>query len=170
MFHLGDDADDFAADTRRARLAIGHHAMRRRHDRDAEAVHHARNVVFALVDPQSGLRDALDALDDRLPRVVAERDLELRLARFLAGDLEALDVALVLQNAGDRDFDLRRRHHDHGALRHLRVADARQHVGDGITHAHALLLPAGFHDAGNFAAHRVFAQLVAPESELAVHA
>ena len=128
---------DFAADAGRARLAIGHHAVRRRHDGDAEAVHHARNVVLALVDAQAGLRDALDLLDDRPPGVVAQRDLELRLARFLAGNLEAFDVALVLQHLGDRDLDLRRRASRRPPLRHLRVADARQHVGDGISHAHA---------------------------------
>src|SRR5437763_92851 len=49
-FMLGDDAKDFAADATCARLAVGHHAARRRHDGDAEPVHHAWNVVLALVD------------------------------------------------------------------------------------------------------------------------
>src|SRR6185503_5192564 len=88
-----DDAEHFAADTGGARLAIGHHALRRRHDRDAEAVHHRRDVVLAFVDAKAGLRHALDLLDDRAPRVIAERDLELGLARLVAADLEAVDVA-----------------------------------------------------------------------------
>src|SRR5690242_5467870 len=80
----GDDAEHFAADTGGARLAIGHHALRSRHDGDAEAVHHARDVVLALVDAKAGLRHALDLLDDRTPGVVAQRDLQQRLARLLA--------------------------------------------------------------------------------------
>src|SRR5437867_6677064 len=43
----GDDAEHFAADAGGARLAVRHHALRRRDDGDAEPVHHARNVVLA---------------------------------------------------------------------------------------------------------------------------
>jgi hypothetical protein len=56
---------------------------------------------------------------------------------LLADDGEALDVALVLQDLGDRHLQLGRRHHDAGLLDHLRVADAGQHIGDRITHAHS---------------------------------
>src|SRR6185312_238070 len=75
----GNDAKHFAADAGRARLAIGHHTVRRRYDGDSQPVHHARNVVLALVDAQAGLRHALDLLDHRPPAVILERYLELRL-------------------------------------------------------------------------------------------
>jgi hypothetical protein len=54
-------------------------------------------VVLALVDAQARLGHALDALDDRAAGVVLELHLELGL-RALALDLEAVDVALVLQH------------------------------------------------------------------------
>src|SRR5690242_19254624 len=111
----GDDAEHFAADARRARLAIGHDALRCRYDRDAEAVHHARNVVLALVDAKTGLGYPLDLLDHRPAGVIAQRDLEQRLPRLLVRHLEAFVVTLVLQHVGDRDLDLRRRHRNDGA-------------------------------------------------------
>src|SRR6266496_3209057 len=132
----GDDAKNFAPDTGGARLAVGHHAARRRDDRDAEPVHHPRNVVLALVDAQPRLRHALDPFDHRPACVILERNLEHGL-HFLARDLEAVDVAFVLQYLRDGQLDLGRRHRDDGLLDHLRVADARQHVGDRISHAHA---------------------------------
>src|SRR6185312_1255929 len=95
LAQLRHDAQDFAAHARGARRAVGHHAARRRDDRDAEAVHDARNVVLALVDAKTGLAHALDLLDHRTAGVVAQRDLEHRLLLF-AADLVAVDVALVL--------------------------------------------------------------------------
>src|SRR5215475_4594446 len=92
---LRDDAEDFAADTRGARLAVRHHAVRCGYDRDAEPVHHRRDVVLALVDAEPRLADALDARDDRMAGVVLERDFEHR--SRVGADLVALDVALVLQ-------------------------------------------------------------------------
>src|SRR3569832_1734881 len=134
---LGDVADDFAADAARASLADGHHATERGHDGDAEAGLHLRDVVAALVDAQAGPAHALDALDDRAAGVVLERDFKFALVAVLL-DLEAVDVALVLQDLGDRDLDVRGRHADRGLRHHLRIADARQQVGNGITHAHGI--------------------------------
>src|SRR4051812_20737986 len=94
---LGDVAEDFAADAGRARLAVGHHALRGGHDGDAQAVLHLRDRVAALVDAQAGAAHALDALDHRTPGVVLQRDFEFALVAVLL-DLEAVDVALVLQD------------------------------------------------------------------------
>src|SRR4051812_27143571 len=134
---LGHVAEDFAADAACARLAVGHHALRRGHDRDAHPVLHLGDVVAALVDAQAGAAHALDALDHRAAGVVLERDLELALVAVLL-DLEAVDVALVLKDLGDRDLDVRSRHAHGGLGHHLRVADAGQQVGNGITHAHGI--------------------------------
>src|SRR5439155_16932645 len=78
---------------------------------------------------------ALDLLDDRAPRVILQGDLQLR-PGCLADHGEPLDIPLVLQHLGDGHLDLGRRHLHGGLLRKLRVADARQHVGDRISHAH----------------------------------
>src|ERR1041384_5604484 len=55
-------------------------------------------------------------------------------------DGEVLDVALVLEDLGDRALQLGRRHHRLRMPDHLGVADPDQHVGDGIGHAHRSLL------------------------------
>src|SRR5450631_487990 len=137
----GHDAEHFAADTGGARLAIGHDTVRRRDDGDAQPVHHARNVILVLVDPQSRLGDAFDLLDHRPARVVLECDVEYRLDAF-ADHGEAVDVAFVLEDLGNCHLDLGRRHLDSCLLRQLRIANARQHVGDWITHAHLVTSPA----------------------------
>src|SRR6202171_3754877 len=181
-----DDAQYFATDAGGARLAIGHDAVRGRDDGDSQSVHDPRDIVLALVDAQARLRHTLDFFDHRPSRVVLQRDLQLRLG-LVAHDGEALDVALVLEHLGDRQFDLGCGHLRRGLLRELRIADARQHVGDRISHAHVFTstsvatslivapgkrrsLPTGLDHAGNLAAHRDFAQLVAPQPELAVDA
>src|SRR5512139_534543 len=66
----GDVAEHFATDAAGARLAVGHHASRRRDDGHAQAVHDLRNVVAALVDAQARTAHALDALDHRPAGVV----------------------------------------------------------------------------------------------------
>src|SRR5262249_34575967 len=132
---LHHDAEHFAADAGLAGAAVGHHALGRGHDRDAETVHDARDVVAALVDAQAGARDALDLLDHGLAGVVLEADLDEGLA-LLVAECEVLDVALVLEDLRDGALHLRGRDEHAHLLRRLRVADAGQHVGDGITHAH----------------------------------
>src|SRR5258706_8087413 len=144
---LDDDAEHFAAQAGLARAPIGHHALGRGDDRHAEPVHDARDIVAALVDAQARARDALELLDHGLAGVVLEADFDPRLAVEVA-HREVLDVALVLQDLGDGLLHLRCRHQNADLFRGLGVADARQHVGDGITHAHlrrsyqlALIIP-----------------------------
>src|SRR6185295_3304078 len=95
----GDDADDFAADAGRARLAVGHDAARGRDDRHAQAVHDLRQAVAVLVDAQARLGDALQALDDRPAGVVLQADAQHFLRAVLA-HREILDIALVLEHLG----------------------------------------------------------------------
>src|SRR4051812_1335648 len=166
---LHDDAEDFAPHAGFPGAAVGHHAPGRGDDRHAEAVHHARNVVATLVDAKAGARDALDLLDHGLAGVVLEADLDEGLA-FLVAVGVVLDVALVLEDLGDGALHLRGGHEYADLLRRLRVADAGQHVGDGITHAHMSLLPARLDHAGDLAAHRDLADLVAREAEFAERA
>src|SRR3954465_261036 len=135
----GDDAEDFAAHAVGAGLAIGHHAARGRQDRHAEAVHDLRNVVAALVYAQARLGNALQPLDHRLAGVVLQCDGELVLHAVLA-QREVLDVALILQHLGDRCLELGAGHQDLHMPHHLGVADADQHVGDRVSHAHRFSL------------------------------
>src|SRR5258706_3160848 len=130
-----DDAEHFAAQPRLARAPVGHHALGRGDDRNAEPVHDARDVVAALVDAQARARDPLELLDDGLAGVILEPDLDDGLA-FEVAHREILDVALVLEDLGDGLLHLRCRHQHSHFFRGLRIADAGQHVGDGITHAH----------------------------------
>src|ERR1700744_3510087 len=134
---LGDVAKNFAADAGGARRASGHHALRVRDGRDTQAVHDRRDRVTAAIDAQAGTAHALDALDDGTTCVVLQRDLELALDAF-GLDRERVDIALILQNLGDCHLELRRRHADDRLLNALGVANAGQHVGDRITHAHAV--------------------------------
>jgi hypothetical protein len=60
---LRNDAQDFAANARSARFAIGHHTSGGGHDGDAQPVHDFRNVTAGLVDSQARTAYALDLLD-----------------------------------------------------------------------------------------------------------
>src|SRR5439155_22636258 len=53
-----------------------------------------------------------------------------------AANCESLDVAFILENLADCHLYLGRRHLHRCLLRHLRIANARQHVGDRIGHTH----------------------------------
>src|SRR3546814_5778049 len=70
-------AQDLAADFGSARLTVGHHATRRRQDRNAEPVIDARQVGDLRVDPPAGLRHPGDLADDRLTLVVLQLDVKL---------------------------------------------------------------------------------------------
>src|SRR3990172_5682636 len=68
-FPSGDVAKNFATDTGRTRLAVGHHALGRGDDGHAQAVLDLGNGADALVHTQAGAAHALDTLDDRAPGV-----------------------------------------------------------------------------------------------------
>src|SRR5262249_39803460 len=61
-----------------------------------------------------------------------------RLVRRLFQDLEALDVALVLENARDVGLQPRGRHVNAGVLGGHRVANPREHICDWISHLSTL--------------------------------
>src|SRR5690606_5768770 len=173
---LGHDAQDFAADALLARLRVGHDALGGGNDGDAEAVEDLGQRVLAAVLAQARARHALQGLDHRLALVVLQGDLQFGLGAFL-GDAGVDDVTLALEDVGDRDLGLGGRHLHRRLADRGRILDADQHVGDGISHARGLSpmsvvggFPAGLAQAGPVAAHGRFAQLVAAQAELAVHA
>src|SRR5690606_12996691 len=133
-----DVAEDLAADATLARLTVGHEPLAGGHDCDTEAAEHPGDAIGLGVDTKTRLRDALDPGDHALA-----------LGRVLHVDSEGLaGLALALDHAvaGDEAFlvkhlregflQLRRRHRDVVVHRDVGVADAREHVGDGIGHRH----------------------------------
>src|SRR4249919_941021 len=133
---LPDEREDFAAQLRLTRLLAGHDPLARADDDDAEAAEHSRDVRLARVDAQAGLRDPLEAGDDRdLPVDVLEGDPQVgRRAVLLLADVG--DEALVLEDAGDLTLGPR------GGDDHIRVPcprrvpDSREHVSDRVGDVH----------------------------------
>src|ERR1043166_6914957 len=122
------------------------------------------------------------SLHDALPisvRSVLEEQAQRPRRRRLLGrrfleDLEALDVALVLEDARDLGFQPRRGHVDARVLGGHRVADPREHVGNGISHLCSLWLsaissqlPAALGHARDVALERQLAEAQAAQGELA---
>src|SRR5262245_51164705 len=125
---------DLAADPVAGRVAVRHHTVRGRDDRDAQPAEHAGQAVMARVHPPAGLADALDAGDRALAlRVVLERDAEHALDP-LALPLEPADVALVGEDPKDRLVHPRRGHDQVVLVRQVGVANPRQHVADRVVH------------------------------------
>ena len=90
---LPDKGQDFAADVVGAGSAVGHDALGRGNDGDAEALQHAGQLVSAGVHPQTGLGNAAEAGDDLLlAGEVLEGNPDDALGAVL-DDLEGLDIA-----------------------------------------------------------------------------
>src|SRR4051794_27954196 len=128
-----DEADDLAADA----LALGgparDHAAGRGEDRGAHAAEDARQAVLAGVDAAPRLRDALEPVEDALAAAsVLEVDHEHAVGEVAGLDVVVPDVALLLQDAGDLLLELGVRHLGAVVQRLVGVADAREHVGDGV--------------------------------------
>src|SRR3954447_3416545 len=185
-----DVGEDFAAHAVLVRLPLGLKAVRRRDDRDAEAAEDPGQIGRLRVDPQAGLGDPAQARD--APLAVAA---VLQLDHQDLADLGVLgavrrDVALALQDLGDRDLQLRVRHRDLVVVGRVRVAQTCEHVRDRIGHRHGdvvfspaavplagptairgdrVQLPAALADARQLAAVRHLAHADAAQPELAQH-
>src|SRR5690348_5468351 len=132
---LRHDAEHFAALADRARLLVGHDALRCGDDHRPHAAKNLRQLVLAAIDAQPRTADTLQAVDDRAALEVLEADGQSRLAALL---IEAVvgDVAFVLQHLDDGRLQLRGGEANLGLARGLAVADSCQEVGDRIGHAH----------------------------------
>ena len=117
----------------------GHDAFRRRNDRYAEAAVHARNLVPLHVHAEARLAHPLESREHRLlAAAVAQIHLQVveRLP-FFAHDAEVANEAFVFEDARDGDLHFRRRDENRIMTRLHRVADARQHIGDGVIYTHS---------------------------------
>src|SRR5215218_1148744 len=132
---------DLATEARSARLVTGHHAMGRRDDRRAHPTLDLRDVVMVDVGPLAGAGHPLDALDHRLAVArVLESHVDELAGVLCVGrlDLPALDVALLLEDAGQLLLELRGGDR-HDLLRRVRtVAHAREEVGNRVGHRHEI--------------------------------
>ena len=88
------------------------------------------------VDAPARRRDAADLLDRRLTVEILELDLELGLAALRLDPRVAADVALFGQHVENAGAHVRSGRRDLRPAAHLRIADARQHIADGIVHCH----------------------------------
>src|ERR1700722_7748964 len=113
---LGDGAEHFAAHAIGARLYVGHQTGRRRDDGDAQTGHDLWQFVLAAINAQTGTTDAIEFFDRRTTFEILQRDLELGLVVLELVDLVIANVAFVLQQLDDGDFQLGVRH----AYRRLR--------------------------------------------------
>src|SRR6202035_2557863 len=93
-----DGAQHLAAHMALARLMVGHDTERRRQDRHAEPVRHARHRIHRRIDAPSRLRHACDFANDGLAIVVFELDLEFRTPIAELGRVVAADIAFRLQH------------------------------------------------------------------------
>jgi hypothetical protein len=107
---LPDVAEHFAPDALPPGILTGHHSLRGREDRDAEATEDARDLLLADVDAEAGFAHAFQTGEDWLlfPRVVQVHAQVLPVPLFV--HLEVLDVALGLQDFRDRPLELGCRH------------------------------------------------------------
>src|SRR4051812_34268525 len=128
-----------AADILLARFRVRENALGRRDDGDSEAVAHPRQVLRARIDPAAGLGHSRDVLDGRTALEIFEFDAQaLRRPERLFGI--AADIALALEHIENSRAQLRRRAHHAILARLLAVADAGEHVTQGIGQWHILYL------------------------------
>src|SRR5262245_52144560 len=132
MSRSPDEGDDLAADAALSRGAVGDEPARSREDRGAHPAQDARQPVLSRVDAAAGLGHALQVGDHALAAAaVLQLDDEL-VERLAALDVVVLDVALLLEEAGDLDLQLGRGHDDAVLERLVGVPDPGEHVCDGI--------------------------------------
>src|SRR5262245_25578918 len=127
-----DPAEHFAAHVRVPRGRVRHDALRRRQNRDPEAVLHRLQVLDRRIDAAARLGDPADLDDQRLAVEVLELDLELREGAGLLHQVVAADVALLQQHVEDAGAHLRSRSHDLAAAALGRVLDAGDQIADGV--------------------------------------
>src|ERR1700751_5854325 len=121
---------DLAAAIGVARGVIRHHALRGRHDGDAEAVVDARQVAHRRVDAPAWLRHAGDLANHRGAVEILELDLDLAAAVAVRDGGVAADVALGLEHLEHAFAQLRGRRPPLRLRPLVRIADARDQIPD----------------------------------------
>ena len=137
---LPDECEDFAANVFLAGLAVGHDALVRGQDGDAQSLHHAGHILTACINAQARLGNPAKALDNRglaLPVFEDNADVAL-LAVF--DDLETLYISFIQQNLSDCFLHVGSRNIDRIMFCIVCISDTCQHVSDRIGDMHAVNL------------------------------
>lgn len=107
-------------------MFIGHDTFRRRKDRDPQPVIDTREFVGARIPAETGFADAPNFANDGLTLIVLQVHAQRRLSATVAIEKFVIgDIALVFENLGDSDFELRCRCIYSAMVRSLRVANPR---------------------------------------------
>src|SRR5262245_53983365 len=133
---LEDRAEDLSAHIVVACVVIGHHALGRGEDRDAQPVVHARQALDRGIDPPPRLRDSRNLADHRRAVEIFQLDLELLAATRMIDRRVAADEAFGFQHVEDAHAQPCGRHGHLRLVAHLRIVDARDHVAEGIVDCH----------------------------------
>src|SRR6266446_7664071 len=131
-YQLPDIREYFATEPLPRGLPSAHHALGGAEDGDAETAEHPRDLGLARVHTQTGAADPLHTGDDPGAVRAGLEDDTHRLGGAVRLDVIARDVTLVLEDTCDLELQTRGRDLDLGMAGRVGVADARQHVGDGV--------------------------------------
>src|SRR5690625_3472159 len=172
-FPLKHCAEDFAAHARSACSSIRHHTVTGGDNRYTQTTANSRQSTLPRVTPQTRAANRVQFRDHWLAFYILQFNRQRCLN--VVADRQAVDIVLVQQYMCNVGLQLGRRHSDTRLTHLLRVADAGQHIGQWILHAHRILLlnyavglPAGFNQAGDVPTHGRFAQLMSAQAKLAI--
>src|SRR5262245_15882482 len=162
--------DDFAADVLVAGIVIGHHALGRGHDRDAETVVDARQRLDRGIDAAPRLRHPGNLANDRRAVEILELDVELGAAVLVLDRRVAADIAVALEHVEHARAQRRPRRRHLGLVARGGVADTGDQVADGIIERHIAYpsSPARLHQTRDQALGTEIPQRDAAHLELAV--
>ena len=115
---------------------IGHDALRSGYDSDTEALEDLGKLVCSGVNTEAGLRDTAKTLDGLLlAGEILEGDADDALGAVV-DNLEALDLAFIEKDLSNCLLHLRCGDIDSFMLRYTGVADAGQHICNGVCDLH----------------------------------
>ena len=131
----------------RASGFIGHDALGCGNNGDTQAAENPGQLVRAGVNAQAGLADAAKAGNDLLLAAVILQGNADDALGAVVDELEALNIALVQQDLRNGLLHVGSGNVDSGMLGAVRVADAGEHIRNGICDVHDSLPP--FRVTGN---------------------
>src|SRR5216683_567720 len=164
---LEHGAENLSAHVVLAGIVIGHHALGRGQDRDAQPVIDAREGFHRGVDPPPRLRHPRNLADHRLAVEIFQLDLELPAAVGMLDRRVAADEPLGFQHVEHAHAQPRRRRRHLRLVAHLRIVNAGNHVAERIDHR-ATSLPARLDQARDQPPGAEIAQRDARQPELAI--
>jgi hypothetical protein len=160
----------FAAHILLASFPVTDDAGARANYGDAQAAANGAHLFRFAIHAAARRADPFDTLDDVLA-VRAVLELQAQVALRLGGHLLPVpDVTFALEHVGQPPLHFRRGNIDVRPLHTNGVADAGQHIGNGVSHhIRRFPLPTGFPDAGDQSLVGQLAKANPADAELAIH-